>query len=207
MSGAATRHRAILLLGPTGSGKTPLGDLIERRGLAGAPCLHFDFGANLRRIVERDRPDEHLGREEIDFLRRVLPSGALLENERFSIAERVLRSLLAPNERPGLFQVELPGILPLQKGQRLLGGVLRGPEIVVGRSGQRRVVAVKHGIGMIDRVKQGNHFPTVRDRRVALQAANAPSFTTGNARVNMSRRRGDATMAAQDRSQPQPSRP
>ena len=95
MSGAATRHRALLLLGPTGSGKTPLGELIERRGLAGARCLHFDFGANLRRLVERDRPDEHLGRQDLAFLCRVLQSGALLENEQFSIAERVLRSLLA----------------------------------------------------------------------------------------------------------------
>ena len=39
---------ALLLLGPTGSGKTPLGDEIERRGLYGRRCLHFDFGASLR---------------------------------------------------------------------------------------------------------------------------------------------------------------
>ena len=57
MSQPPSRRRAIVLLGPTGSGKTPLGDLIERCGLWGAPCLHFDFGACLRSIVEQDRPD------------------------------------------------------------------------------------------------------------------------------------------------------
>lgn len=48
------RTPAVLLLGSTGSGKTPLGDLIERRGLRGVRCLHFDFGVNLRKIVDRD---------------------------------------------------------------------------------------------------------------------------------------------------------
>ncbi|MCX7427258.1 MAG: hypothetical protein NTW96_16720 [Planctomycetia bacterium] len=47
-----TRNDAMLLLGPTGSGKTPLGDLLERRGLGGRRCVHFDFGAHLRRIVK-----------------------------------------------------------------------------------------------------------------------------------------------------------
>ena len=35
--------------GPTGSGKTPLGEEIERRGLGGRRCVHFDFGATLQR--------------------------------------------------------------------------------------------------------------------------------------------------------------
>ncbi len=98
MSGAVTRYPALLLLGPTGSGKTPLGNLLEERGRAGARCLHFDFGANLRRLVERDRPDEHFGPEDLAFLRRVLQSRALLENEQFPMAERVLRSFLAERE-------------------------------------------------------------------------------------------------------------
>ncbi len=43
--------KAILLLGPTGSGKTPLGQALEKKGLAGRRCVHFDFGANLREIA------------------------------------------------------------------------------------------------------------------------------------------------------------
>jgi len=46
-----TRNPAVLLLGPTGAGKTPLGEMIEARGLWGMSCLHFDFGANLRAVV------------------------------------------------------------------------------------------------------------------------------------------------------------
>ena len=83
-------HRAALLLGPTGAGKTPLGQMIESRGLWGDECLHFDFGANLRRVVDENRPDEVISRADIEFLRGVLASGALLEDEHFPIARRIL---------------------------------------------------------------------------------------------------------------------
>ena len=66
------RPRALLLLGPTGSSKTPLGQLIEQRGLWQTRCLHFDFGANLRQIVAQDRPDELIGRNDLDFLADLL---------------------------------------------------------------------------------------------------------------------------------------
>ena len=67
-----TTNRAALLLGPTGSGKTPLGDIIAQRGLWGANCRHFDFGANLRAIVQRNRPDHLISQQDIDFLGQVL---------------------------------------------------------------------------------------------------------------------------------------
>ncbi len=87
-------NRAVLLVGPTGSGKTPLGDLIAARGLWGSPCVHFDFGADLRRLVERDLPDELVDRADLDFLRDVLQCGVLLEDEHFPLAEQILRSFL-----------------------------------------------------------------------------------------------------------------
>ncbi|MHC4177011.1 MAG: nucleoside monophosphate kinase [Planctomycetota bacterium] len=101
-------HRAVVLLGPTGSGKTPLGNVIQERGLWRARCLHFDFGANLREVVERSETDEiasphpgplpvgegALGRQEIEVLREVLRSGALLEDEHFPIARRILQSFM-----------------------------------------------------------------------------------------------------------------
>jgi len=37
--------RAILLIGPTGSGKTPLGDWLQAYGFCGHRCHRFDFGA------------------------------------------------------------------------------------------------------------------------------------------------------------------
>jgi len=104
------RNPAILLLGPTGAGKTPLGDTIEARGLWGMTCLHFDFGANLRAVVAAHRDAEsrpprprpspaedwtgEFSPEEVAFLRDVLESGALLEDEHFPLAERILRAFI-----------------------------------------------------------------------------------------------------------------
>jgi adenylate kinase family enzyme len=111
-----TRHRAVLLLGPTGSGKTPLGDLLTSRGLWHSTCLHFDFGANLRAIVERNRPDVAISRADIEFLREVLDSGRLLEDEHFPLAERILRSFLARNKATPETVIVLNG-LPRHLGQ------------------------------------------------------------------------------------------
>lgn len=88
------RHRAILLVGPTGSGKTPLGDLLEAGGLGGRRCAHFDFGAALRRIARRDTLDGLLTRDEIEVIVNSLRTGALLEDEQFPIAEKILRAFI-----------------------------------------------------------------------------------------------------------------
>ena len=89
------RHEAILLIGPTGSGKTPLGDLLEERGLppSGRRCVHFDFGRELRRIARED--DALFDADEVAFIRDVLEEGALLENEHFHVAEKILTAFLA----------------------------------------------------------------------------------------------------------------
>jgi len=88
------RPNAILLVGPTGSGKSPLGDLLEKRGCCGRGCVHFDFGRELRRIVAGDEPSDCLAREDVDFLKGVLETGALLEDEHFPIAEKILRGFI-----------------------------------------------------------------------------------------------------------------
>lgn len=113
---STTRIPAVVLLGPTGSGKTPLGDLLQQRGLWRTTCLHFDFGANLRRLVDQDRPDRLIRREDLDFLRRVLDSGALLEDEHFPLAERILRSFLDRHGADARTVVVLNG-LPRHAGQ------------------------------------------------------------------------------------------
>ena len=108
--------QALLLLGPTGAGKTPLGQLLEARGLRGARCVHFDFGENLRAVVQRNRPDAIVSRGDIDFLRDVLTSGALLEDEHFPIAERILRSFMVGHRVDDQTIVVLNG-LPRHVGQ------------------------------------------------------------------------------------------
>ena len=139
----ASRVPALVLLGATGSGKTPLGQQIEARGLWEKRCLHFDFGANLRAVVAGYSPhhqpkcpghgtsDPAVTRrasaaggggstpftvEEIDFLRSVLESGALLEDEHFPLAERILRSFLAARGADPEKTIVLNG-LPRHVGQ------------------------------------------------------------------------------------------
>jgi adenylate kinase family enzyme len=90
----AHRPQAVLLLGPTGSGKTPLGDWLERHGLGGRRCHHFDFGANLRAVASGAMADGFTP-DESRFIRDVLEKGALLENETFHLAARILRAFLA----------------------------------------------------------------------------------------------------------------
>jgi adenylate kinase family enzyme len=85
---------AILLLGPTGSGKTPLGELLEAEGFGGRRCAHFDFGAQLRRIDETGVGPEGFGEGDVAFIRRVLREGALLENEHFHLARAILQAFV-----------------------------------------------------------------------------------------------------------------
>jgi len=89
------RHKAILLIGPTGSGKTPFGALLEQKGLAGRRCFHFDFGAEMRRLVHDGQARPGLTSTDIEFLRSVLESGALLDDEHFPIAEKILLAFIA----------------------------------------------------------------------------------------------------------------
>jgi adenylate kinase family enzyme len=82
------RQRAILVVGPTGSGKSPLGDWLETHGLRSRRCHHFDFGSNLRAA-------SGLTPEETRFLQDVLQRGALLENNTFHIALKILDAFIA----------------------------------------------------------------------------------------------------------------
>jgi adenylate kinase family enzyme len=107
---------ALLLLGPTGAGKTPLGEMLAARGWAGRRCVHFDFGANLRDAVARGTPDAIVSAEDLRFLRQVLATGALLEDRDFPIAERLLRSFLARGGADPATVIVLNG-LPRHVGQ------------------------------------------------------------------------------------------
>jgi adenylate kinase len=113
---SVARHPAMLLLGPTGSGKTPLGQAIEALGLPGMKCVHFDFGERLREVAARRAADEMLSPADIEVVRGVLASGALLEDEQFPLAQRILRSFLARRGVDSQTCVVLNG-LPRHVGQ------------------------------------------------------------------------------------------
>jgi adenylate kinase len=101
--GMADRAAAILLLGPTGSGKTPVGDRLEDQGLRGRRLLHFDFGANLRRIAALSSSvASGYTAAELGIIRNSLATGALLEDEHFPLAWKVLERFLARRRfKPG----------------------------------------------------------------------------------------------------------
>jgi adenylate kinase len=108
------RWQAILLIGPTGSGKTPLGRLLEAKGLGGRRCLHFDFGEALRAAVAEQTRSFTGG--ERDFILALLRNGALLDDAHFSIARKLLIDYLAKWKADGDTFIVLNG-LPRHIGQ------------------------------------------------------------------------------------------
>jgi len=86
-------NTALLLIGPTGAGKTPLGQAIEREGLGPNRCVHVDFGELLRQAAAGQGPHA-LSPDDLDFIHRVLGAGALLEDEHFPIARKLIAARL-----------------------------------------------------------------------------------------------------------------
>ena len=90
---------AVLLVGPTGAGKTPYGKHVERHGwTAGGtrgrqPAVHFDFGEQLREAVASGTADRAgaLSAAQIGRVRRVLEEGSLLEDGDVDIVRGILQ--------------------------------------------------------------------------------------------------------------------
>jgi len=122
--------RAILLVGPTGSGKTPLGECFERRGWRGHCCAHFDFGAQLRCVASGESVPDCLSIADRVFVGEVLQSGALLEDEQFQIAEKILRFFAAQREVGKDGYLLLNG-LPRHVGQAADVDRVAGVELVI----------------------------------------------------------------------------
>ena len=116
------KWQAILLIGPTGAGKTPLGEILEKRGLWGRKCLHFDFGSQLRTSVVRQSTP--LNREEIATVRALLKANALLEDAHFPIALKLFQDFLSLHQAARSELIIMNG-LPRHEGQaaRLDGAI------------------------------------------------------------------------------------
>ncbi|OGD12538.1 MAG: hypothetical protein A2W20_07360 [Candidatus Aminicenantes bacterium RBG_16_66_30] len=83
---------SLLLVGPTGSGKTPLGGEIEQRGLGGRRCVHFDFGANLRRIAASPEGTAGLAAEDLAAIRASLATGVLFDERDTAMILKIVRT-------------------------------------------------------------------------------------------------------------------
>ncbi|MCD6561669.1 MAG: nucleoside monophosphate kinase [Deltaproteobacteria bacterium] len=88
------KKEAVLIIGPTGSGKTPLGDVCERKGAGGTECYHFDFGSILREIADNPLDQDYLIREDVEIIIHTLESGGLFENETFYIVRNILLAFM-----------------------------------------------------------------------------------------------------------------
>jgi adenylate kinase len=107
---------AVLLLGPTGSGKTPLGEYLAKHGLSGRRCVHFDFGARLRRTAAGSMRPAYMTEDDYRVVLESLRTGTLLENENFHIAERILTSF-AEEQGVGVDDLIVLNGLPRHVGQ------------------------------------------------------------------------------------------
>jgi len=102
--GMVANMPAMLLVGPTGSGKSPLGAFLERQ----TGWIHFDFGHELRAIA-RGAIDHGLTDDEIACVTDVLHSHDLFPDERFPIVKKILRSFMRKNgHAPGIILNGLP---------------------------------------------------------------------------------------------------
>ncbi len=121
---------AILLLGPTGSGKSPLGEQIASRGFLGRRTHHIDFGSELRSIASGIGAKSY-SPEEQDFILGVLERGVLLENEHFVLAEKIIGLFLERSRFRAGDILALNGI-PRHEGQaKDIASIVRVHSLVV----------------------------------------------------------------------------
>ena len=111
-----THYQALLLVGPTGSGKTPLGNFLQKSGLWGRRCVHFDFGNQLRNIGNTVEKPPYLKKEEMAIIVHSLKTGVLLEDDQFPIAKKILLSFIKNQNVTEKDLVVLNG-LPRHRGQ------------------------------------------------------------------------------------------
>ena len=122
---------AILLIGPTGSGKTPLGDYMAQKGMRGRRCHHFDFGHELRTIGGLEYPAPGFTADDHAFIRDILNKGLLLEDRHFPLAEKIFRKFLLDHGWQEPDAVVLNG-LPRHLGQaREMDRLVRVTHILV----------------------------------------------------------------------------
>ena len=159
---------AVLLIGPTGSGKTPLGEALERTGWNGRRCLHFDFGARLREAAARPESVPGLSGEDRDVVRAVLRDGSLLEDRHFPIARKILENFLRIKGAAAGDLLVLNG-LPRHAGQaRDIGTIAAVRRIIVLAASPEAIRERIRTNTAGDRTERADDSPAEVERKVSL---------------------------------------
>ncbi len=158
---------AILLLGPTGTGKSPLGDYAAEMGFHNRPCRHFDFGAQLR-SAEAEEPLA-LSPQTTRIVREVLLTGRLLHPDEFFVAAEILQAFLA--ELPGNCLVILNGLPRTIEQARDLEPILQVKHVVVLEASPETILARIESNSGGDRTGRTDDAPAAVRRRLDLYVA------------------------------------
>lgn len=180
------RIEALVLLGPTGAGKSPLGAELERRGLGGRRCLHFDFGARLRAVAaggnvarkpgNGEPVSSRLTRSERAVVGRVLAAGALLDDDEFPIALKILREFLADRCARAADIIVLNG-LPRHVGQaERLDRIVKVSAVATLECPERTVLARIRGNAGGDRIgrRDDGDIAAIRRRMAVYEERTRP---------------------------------
>lgn len=99
--------KAILLLGPPGAGKSPFGDFLEKQEIPGLRLWHFDFGRELRKILEKSKkqsepecfsPATYFTSSEIERIRQSVESATLFEEQDKELVQKIFRYYLETHQ-------------------------------------------------------------------------------------------------------------
>lgn len=169
-------REAILLIGPTGSGKTPLGECLARRGLWGRRCRHFDFGRRLRRVADAGDPTGRLGPGQVRTIREVLARGALLERQTFDIARVLLESFLAEDaDGPAPTWIVLNGLPRHVEQAHALRAVVAVSVVVhLACSAETVLERIAANVGGDRADRCDDDLPAVRKRLAVFETRTAP---------------------------------
>jgi adenylate kinase family enzyme len=159
---------SVLLIGPTGSGKSPLGAEIGSRGLAGRACLHFDFGACLRDVASGRPPRYGLAGEDLTAVRVSLATGALFEDRDLPLIVKILTGFAAKNGLGTETLLILNG-LPRHRSQAVALSGTVAVELVVSLEADAAVIGERMRLDPgRDRAGRADDMPQAVDRRLAI---------------------------------------
>ena len=166
---------AILLLGPTGVGKSPLGDALAQNGLFNRHCHHLDFGSELRHALSDRSRSAAYSTAELDFIQGVLEQGLLLENEHFSLARKII-SLFLDRVRFSQNEVLILNGIPRHQGQaRDVASLADVRALVVLECSSDDVVCrIRNNIGGDRSTRLDDHAEMIRTKLVTFRERTAP---------------------------------